>query len=176
MFPCNLEALFIFEEKFNMPNFKNLNELRKHLQQKIDKTLISKVADTIREAEHKNIDETVYDAYDPHVYQRRGDNGGIGDMRNMKAELVEDGKLIVTNETKPNDNYNHSMPSSAPLAEVIEFGHGYNGYQYDYPPSNETPCGQPRPFIKNTYEELKNTGNHVDALKKGLRKQGILTK
>jgi hypothetical protein len=157
--------------------FKSIKDLEKHLKKKINKVLIEDVAPTVRKEQQKQIDKTVYDAYPkpnfPLVYERRETSGGLIADENIVGKLTGDGELEISNITKPNSNYDHSMPSSAPLAEVVEYGHRgtSNNYRYDYPTDRR--FTQPRPFIQNTRDELSKSGAHKKSLKKGLRNLGL---
>jgi hypothetical protein len=146
-----------------MPSFSNLKDVEKYLQKKVSNALVNEVAQSVKETEAKIINDTVYDVYEPRYYVRRFDNGGLSDTDNMKSELVEDGVLIVTNETPPNPNYPHRALRST-VAEVVEYGDGYTFYN----PGS-------RPFTRNTVNELERTGDHITALRDGLRRQGIKT-
>jgi hypothetical protein len=51
------------------------------------------------------------------------------------------------------------------VAQIVESGHGYQ-----HPVQG---LGA-RPFTESTVEKLKETNNHVDALKVGLKKRGVV--
>jgi hypothetical protein len=83
---------------------------------------------------------------------------------------IDDLTIFVTNETKPNPFARDGATTKKNLPELIEYGHGYKGYLYDYPGS---PYSEPRPFTANTIEDLEKHGQHIDALRKGLKKRGF---
>ena len=60
------------------------------------------------------------------------------------------------------------------LPELVEFGDGYKFYHYDFPSRRR--YMEPRPFTAKTIEHLKESRAHVNALKAGLRRQGINVK
>lgn len=165
---------------------KNLKELKGELQKKVNKALQNDVAPVVKNTMIKHIDEDVYDVYEPSTYVRRfnhsgievqspfdnTENTGLEDIDNI-ISIVQNDTLIVENDTlgsrfyrdkkgkwKTSKNYNQ------PIAEVIETGHGYDVWD----------DAEPRPFIKNTRNELRETGKHAEALKKGLEKQGLKVK
>ena len=148
-----------------MPSFKDLKRLEKFLQEKINNALISDVADTVREVEIRQIEETVYDAYTPKMYRRRGNWGGLADPHNIEAEVIDDGVLKVWNETPPNEDYDHSRLTSKFIDVAVETGREYTFFSPG-----------PRPFTKNTADELREKEQHISALVKGLRRQGITIK
>ncbi|MEL3959403.1 hypothetical protein NST17_19820 [Caldifermentibacillus hisashii] len=163
-----------------MPAFNNLNSLIKHLNERVIKNALgNEVAEKVRDIEQRKIDKTVYSGYrpstsdgEPWVYKRRRDNGGLRDRKNMIADVqvTSDGvKLSVENVTTGSqDNFK--------IADLIEYGDNTNGKEYAYKRNRDGTADQylrSRPFTKNTIEELKRTGEHIDALIDGLKKQGI---
>lgn len=148
---------------------KSFKELTKEIQKRIDKSLINEVFEEIRDVEQKNIDEYVYDVYQPKIYERRDINGGLIADKNIVGKLVKKGELEVTNITKPNPDYNGTTNKNLPY--LIENGYGEKGYKYDYPA--DLPYVAPRPFTEKTEEELIRTKKHVKALKEGLKNNGL---
>lgn len=152
----------------------NLKDLRKILEKKIEESLDKEVTNTIRDVMLNNIEETVYDTYEPSQYKRRYEKEGLSDPSNIGGVIVN-GELQVFNATAGNpDIYINgkrdvSQNDGDYLAPIIEYGKGYdfssengnNGYE------------KPRPFVENTREELKQTKAHVKALKQGLKNRGI---
>ena len=147
-----------------MPIFRNMNDLKKHLQQKINNALVNEVAQVVKSTESKAVKDTVYDAYSPRYYVRRGNHGGLSDESNLRAELLDDGILQVQNLTPPNPEYPYPALKST-VAEGVEYGREYTFFNPG-----------PRPFTKSTVNELDMTGDHIAALEKGLQRQGIKTK
>ncbi|WGE41010.1 hypothetical protein [Bacillus stercoris] len=103
---------------------------------------------------HERIDEDVYGAYNPLLYERTGQ--------------VKDA-FITTNESNGVSLDNIREDDGKDVATVIETGQGYT-----YPDSYGYGYGKPRPFMKNTAETLKD-GRITEALKKDLKTDGIKT-
>lgn len=149
----------------------------KVLPKKIDDALNREVFKAVQVTEAVAIKEEVYDVYEPKLYDRRGDWGGMGDMENIRilGGKAKDGRMAVVNRTVPNpggciDNSNVTVNKILP--ELIEYGHNYRGYVYDYP-SKKGRYMAPRPFTARTISDLKRSRMHVVGLAVGLRRQGI---
>lgn len=125
----------------------------------------------IKITEQQVIDEVVYEAYSPVKYERRYDEGGLGDINNIKVK-VNNGTITVTNITRPNPYQAKSVNKNLPA--LIEYGHGVV-FNYDYPRRNREYM-KPRPFTRKTIERLEATGDHITALKQGLRDKGLKVK
>jgi len=152
----------------------NLKDLRKILEKKIEDSLEKEVTNTIRDVMLENIEETVYDTYEPFQYDRRHEKEGLSDPSNIGGVIVN-GELQVFNATAGNSyisnngNYSISQNTGQYLAPIIEYGQGY-----DFSSENgDKGYEKPRPFVENTREELKQTKEHVKALKRGLKNRGI---
>lgn len=141
--------------------FKNLKELMKSIQIEIDKSLSEDVSKKVKKVQLEHVKKDVYDKYEPTVYNRRKDNGGLSDIDNIEGKLIKSGLLSIENKRKDEE-------TGRLVAPVVETGQGYN---YDFPFN-----GKSRPFVKNTIQELEVTQEHVQALKEGLQKRGINTK
>lgn len=152
---------------------KNLKDLQKELRKKIDYALLTDVSQVITEIMVDHIYRDVYDVYSPHIYSRRYDNGGLGDVRNINSS-IEGNTLIVENNTLASPyyynftsgKYEKSTNAGQELTPIIETGWGYDFGDWEY-------YGVARPFVYNTIEELKDGKYHVIALKQGLKRQGI---
>ena len=139
-----------------MPTAKNLKDLEKILKQKIATSLQTDVSHAGREAMKDNIEHTVYEVYEPTMYQRQKDNGGLTDDENIITTMVNDTTLSIES---------HRMDGDKNVSEVIISGQGYD-YEFPY-------NGKPRDFVEATKEELIDTNAHVHALYVGLKKQGL---
>lgn len=152
--------------------FKSLKELERYINKQMADVMRKEVAEKVKDVEQKNIDSTVYDAYAPFVYEHRRDNDGLHDRNNMQSQVTQSGnsvELTVENTTKGKD-------SNYEIAELIEYGDGANGKEYDFKKNRDGTSYKylgSRPFTKNTVDELHRTGEHVDEMKKGLKKRGI---
>lgn len=157
---------------------KNFKELEKKIAKRIDNALNEEVADTITNVMRHFIREDVYDSYEPGIYKRRMEDGGLIDRDNIQAVTDKNGTLYVTNVTLGSPNYTKwskkkkklvsykSKNAGKPIAEIVETGIGYDfgGWEYD---------GEPRPFMHDTLEAVEKNKYHVKALKYGLQRQGL---
>jgi hypothetical protein len=163
-----------------MPEFKSLTELNKYLQKQIKDALNNEVSEVVKSEEQKKVKTEVYDKYnvvkgeqkEPYVYQRRGSSGGLSDKKNMKNRVknIKDGaELSVENRTKGQDENIY-------IADLVEGGDGSFGLDYDYKSNRDGTQGQylqARPFQQRTVEALEQSGEHVEAMKKGLIRNGL---
>ena len=152
-----------------------LQMLQSKIQPKIADALENEVADVVKWEEIEAIKEEVF-GYNPVEYIRRS-VGGLDDPSNMvaKTRLKSDGSVVLTVENVTMSNTEYLPKGKAPfqIAGVIEHGHGWHGYFYDYPYKGASYLS-PRPFIKTTLENLKkNRTDLVKALKKGLIRNGL---
>jgi hypothetical protein len=163
-----------------MPDLKTqLQLIQQKIQSKIADAMNNEVADVVRKVEQEAIQEEVFDKYPNPVEYIRRSVGGLDDPNNMVAntQLQADGSvlLMVENITMSNPNYLPEGKEPFKIAGVIEYGHGWNGYIYDYPRKG-APYMKGRPFIRSTAEQLKNNPEIVKAFKKGLRRNGLNVK
>ncbi len=149
--------------------FEDLDGLIGYINTSIEESLKDDVFEKVRETERRHIQKDVYEAYDPKVYERRKDknfNESLASPENIQGELLDKTTLVVSNETEPNPFARDGATTDKNLPEVIEYGRGY-----DYP--GKGAYSDPRPFTKNTVDELRETKAHVLAIKEGLVKRGI---
>ena len=159
-----------------MPTFNNLDSLTAYLQERIDNSLTREVLDEVRTAEQESIESNVYGAYTPAVYERRQGNGGLIAEENIVGSLVKSGTLEVRNETPFNDTY-PTENNGDNLIGLVEYGDGWNGYHYDYPPNDsKRPYKKARHPIQKTVKALEKQNRISLALKKALKARGIVTK
>lgn len=142
---------------------RTIKDLEKKIQKSIKSALENEVFETIQKEQLSQIQEKVYNAYNPTtmVYERRYSNGGLMDEGNIKGN-VKAGVLTVENKTPPNPEARDGATIDKNLIEVIETGNGY-----DYSPNPGA-----RPFIDTTKQALEASNAIVEALKDGLKKQG----
>ena len=162
----------------------NLKELEAELKKRIQNALVNEVNDVVQDVMQDHIISDVYDVYDPVMYTRRMNNGGLLDRDNIVSDLKGDLRLSVKNVTLGDKYYSLrtydksggytskpmiSQNYNKPIAGVIETGEGYDvkGWEYD---------GVPRPFMRNTYEDLRDNHYHTIAMKNGLERQGLEVK
>ncbi|KIN51313.1 hypothetical protein B4073_1837 [Bacillus subtilis] len=136
---------------------RNIKEIKtmieKNAIQSIHKSS-SNVKQIMMETGQEHVDEDVYGAYNPLLYERTGQ--------------IKDA-FITTNESNGVSLDNIREDDGKDVATVIETGQGYT-----YPDSYGYGYGKPRPFMKNTAETLKD-GRLTAALKKDLMADGIKT-
>lgn len=136
---------------------RNIKEIKtmieKNAIQSIHKSS-SNVKQIMMETGQEHVDEDVYGAYNPLLYERTGQ--------------IKDA-FITTNESNGVSLDNIREDDGKDVATVIETGKGYT-----YPDSYGYGYGKPRPFMKKTSETLKD-GRLTAALKKDLKADGIKT-
>ncbi len=140
-----------------MPSFRNLNALELYIKNEIYKSLEDDVAKEVVDTMKDRINEDVYNAYSPTLYERRKENGGLLDDANFLTEMVDDNTLKVKNVTHGSGKY---------IVPIIEEGVGYtweNSNIYGRQPF-------PRPFVANTREELRGEKLRL-AISKALQKR-----
>jgi hypothetical protein len=147
-----------------MADFTSLEALFTSLQQDINESLVKDVAPVVEETMQAEVQNTVYSVYQPKMYDRRLNDGGLLDMGNYHSKLIEDGTVAITNDTPINEIYGGD--DSMSLTEQIIEGKGYI-----YGDGTE-PYAQPRDFMEAAREDLRQTNAHVEALKAGLSKRG----
>lgn len=147
-----------------MADFTSLEALFASLQQDINESLVKDVVPVVEETMQAEVQNTVYSVYQPKMYDRRLNDGGLLDMGNYHSKLIEDGTVTITNDTPINEIYGGD--DSMSLTEQIIEGKGYI-----YGDGTE-PYAQPRDFMEATREDLRQTNAHVEALKAGLSKRG----
>lgn len=157
-----------------MPTMKNMKDLEKYLQAKINKSLQTEVFEEVRDVEQKNIDQTVYDSYTPKVYERREILDGLIADKNIEGALVRDGVLKVKNVASPSPSLIGDNPQT-PFPTWVEYGkspmvHGIDKDNFYIDKSERFPA---RPFTRNTIDDLERNKQHVKAMKNGLKKQGL---
>lgn len=141
---------------------QQLRAIEKKLQSKINKAIETHVQETVKDVMIESIDDVVYNAYDPTMYLRRGSDGGIGDRRNIEGRW-ENNVFVMRNMTKGDGEPNKY------LDEVIISGMNYTWFHskiYQMQPF-------PRDYISETVKRLESSGKHIDAMRKGLKAQGL---
>lgn len=158
-----------------MATFKSMNDIKKYIQAKVNESLLNDVVPAVREVMIDQIDKTVYDAYkQPEVYERRNDGNELRNENSIGGYVLNN-TLEVYNAAPANpDIYERggkyeSQNAGEYLAPIIEYGEGY-----DFP--SEEAYNEPRPFVSNTREQLKEEKQHVTALKNGLKSKGLNVK
>jgi hypothetical protein len=159
--------------------FSNLKQLEKYLNKQMADVLQNEVAEKVKDVEQESIDRTVYRGYqptspdsEPWVYERRRDDGGLRDRRNMEEAITHTSngvELSVENTTTGKDD-------NFEIADLVEYGDGTNGKEYTFKRNRDDTAKQylrGRPFTQETVETLERTGEHVDEMRKGLKRKGL---
>lgn len=149
-------------------SFTNWSQIEVYLQEKLNDCLQKEVAETVKDELQSSISEVVYGAGTPTKYIRRGfgENGGIADKSSMTTELVSSGVIKITPEAERNMNYKFAgigYDEKKSLAENLVEGYGNRQFWWN----------QSRDFVEEARENLKSGKAHIEALKDGLRKQGL---
>jgi hypothetical protein len=148
-------------------DFKSIKDLNKYLQSKVDETLNDEVAVVVKNQIAEGVRDVVYAAGVPKMYIRRGifsGSSGLGDITKMH-HTVNNGILIVTDDADFDRYYSRSNADySKSLGENIEYGYGTRSTWYD----------KPRPFIKESRNRLESNNKHIEAMKKGLKRKGMI--
>jgi hypothetical protein len=157
--------------------FKNLNELIKYLNVQMRDVMNTDMAQMVKKKESESVEKNVYEAYqpengEPFVYERRKTNGGLSDESNMKHSVknVPNGvELSIKNTTKGKDQ-------NFQIAELVEYGDGYNGREYEYKTNRNDTADEylrARPFTEKTEEVILQSDEHVKVMRNGLKAKGI---
>ena len=162
----------------------NLKELEAELRKRVQNALANEVNDVVKDVMQDHIVSDVYDKYDPIMYTLRMNNCGLLDRNNIVSDIKGDLGLLVKNVTLGDKYYSIreysksggytstpmvSQNYNKPIAEVIETGQGYDVKDWEYD-------GVPRPFMRNTCEDLRDNHYHAIAMKNGLERQGLEVK
>ena len=148
-----------------MPSLEQqLRAIEKKLQPKINKAIEIHVQETVKDVMIESINDVVYSpsVYEPTMYLRREDNGGLGDRRNIEGRW-ENNVFVMRNMTRGDGEPNKY------LDEVIISGVGYTWFHskiYQMQPF-------PRDYISETVKRLESSGKHIDAMRRGLKAQGL---
>ena len=156
-----------------------LEKANRQLMSKIDNAMSKEVFEEVQDEESATSYSEVYKVYTPRMYRRRGEYGGLGDPYNieMQGGAAKNGVLVVVNLTEPNPGGcpdANQVTTGKNLPELVEYGDGYKFYHYDFPGRGR--YMQPRPFTQKTIEHLEQSRAHINALKAGLKRQGIKVK
>ncbi|MGO0713208.1 hypothetical protein P5408_010275 [Bacillus subtilis] len=136
---------------------KNIKEIKVMIEKAAIQTIhksSSDVKQIMVKTGQEHVEEDVYGAYSPLLYERTGQ--------------IKD-SFITINESNGVSLDNIREDEGKDVATIIETGKGYT-----YPDSYGYGYGKPRPFMKNTAETLKD-GRLTEALKSDLKADGIKT-
>lgn len=142
---------------------KNKSQLANYLQGLIAYSLQEEdMQKVIKETMQEHLETDVYAQYTPYVYQRRKEDGGLLDADNIEIKPINNSGLDTTISVKEVAEYNGQPDNQIydTLAERIEYGL----------PRGRVPYKRPRPFMQETYEDLKQSGLITKTLKKNMQK------
>jgi hypothetical protein len=165
-----------------MATFDNLKQLEAYVNKAMMDAMKLEVSEKVKDIQAEKVKTEVYDRYTsqtPYIPRRNG-NDGLADKKNMKSTVTQDingVSLEVKNEAKGNPNVENTGATIAPdyLAGIIEYGRlpGRKGRYTRNATGTQDEYLQARPFTKATEDTLLQTGEHVNAMKQGLKRQGI---
>ena len=131
------------------------------LDRAIQYAMENDVASAVRVSLAEAVETEVYDAYDPHMYIRRGPmDGGLQDQSpdNMEATYDPQTRTLEVQDMSRDEK------TGRLVAPVVESGEGYR-FPWD---------GQrPRPFHKRAQEIVVESGWFESALQAGLKAAGF---
>ena len=142
---------------------KSLMKQLGKIEKMANESLQNEVAEIVKQEMIEAINKSVYDAYIPSQYTRRGTKGGFKDIRNLRSS-VEDGELKVWNITRAvGDDKGQYLDKI--LVDGDKYTWGYSRIYQSQP--------LPRDFIQATYNRLIQSKAHKEALKTALQKRGL---
>lgn len=140
---------------------QQLKKIEKQLQPQINRALKTQVAEVVVAEISRSVKDNVYDEYEPLRYNR---TGKLASPDYIPSELVNNGLLRVYSDRPPEYDGINKYDT---VGEVITYGEGYTWGQ---------DLGRrigPRPFMEPAAEALRRNREHVKAMQKGLREQGL---
>lgn len=151
-----------------MAQFRNLTELQRYLEQNTMEILANSmgIESVLASTMSQSIIDVVYAHYEPEVYERRMDEGGLSDIRNMSVVdwgiTNKSAFLIFENLAEGNDNQ-----AGRYITDMIE-------EEIESMWSKTGAWSEPRPFVEETVRRLKeNPQELVEAIKNEFRARGM---
>lgn len=146
-----------------MTTLRNIKQLEQYINKQAKEILYDRRS-VFEEIGKQKVKSEVYDKYTP-------------DPNNPKS-YKRTGELKESFVTTPINNGismgNTRSENGRDIVEIIEKGHyDSQGYEHVKPGADYL---LPRPFMKETKQEIKDTKIHVTELQKGLKAKGINTK
>lgn len=161
-----------------MVQFKDLNHLQRYFENNAKQIFKDKGIEKVLAKEmSKAVQDVVYRHYIPVEYLRRGNDGGLSDVRNMKITKVEvdNGKVRVLFENltlgqghfSPVYEHDYDSLRGQFITDTIEDGITENWYRTGK-------WSEARPFIQITIQRIKaNPLPLINAIKSAYRKLGF---
>lgn len=127
---------------------KSIKDLEKIFKQDIvDKLNEERSQTKIKNVNRMNVHDKVYSVYEPVIYGRRADDGGLTypDNIDVSASSTSTGvKLTISNNTPPK-GFDVPGQEYEFLAPIVEYGTG-----------GKSAWQKPRPFMKGTADDLRD--------------------
>jgi len=161
-----------------MVQFKDLNHLQRYLENNANQIFKDKGIEKVLAKEmSKAVQDIVYRHYIPVEYLRRGNDGGLSDIRNMKITKVEvdNGKVRVLFENltlgqghfSPVYEHDYDSLRGQFITDTIVDGIDENWYRTGK-------WSESRDFVKKTIEALRANPSHlIEAIKSAYKKAGF---
>jgi len=146
---------------------EQLARIQAHIQKQINDSLYHEIASVTKKEIQNSIDTEIYQSGIPSMYERRGLSGALGsgslaDPNEMDYN-VKDGVLRMVDSAERNMSYGDfpgiGYDLSKSLAYNMEYGYGNEWYS------------KPRPFLKKTIENMRESNSHVIAMRLGLQRR-----
>ena len=149
-----------------MTIIKNMKQLEQYVNKQAGEILYEKRNVFVEIAKQK-VEKEVYEKYEPNLdnpdaYRRTGEL-----KKSFQTTPIAQG--IEIDNTRSENGRN--------IAEIVEKGH-YKSQGYQYTKKDPVTGGDaaymlPRPFMKETAQEIRDTKVHITELQKGLKRKGI---
>lgn len=139
-----------------MQEFNNLDDLLNQLQKDANRVLRNEPAKIARKEMQKQVQEKVYNVYEPVSYERRGYNDGLIDADNVEIGVQSDDTIYI-------ENIAYDGNVNVPL--VVESGNGF----WDGAPDVLT---KGRKFTQGTIYALSNSDQLEKGMKDGMNRLG----
>ncbi len=137
-------------------------ELEKMILVKMASAQNVEVAQTVKLETQKAVDEKIYKSGSPVWYDRRDlTNGSLGDINEMTHDINISGSEILL-EVK--DEAKSKLPWDMDLTSAMVYGYGSKDQWYN----------EERDFIEVARQNMRNDKSHVEAMRKGLVRQGLI--
>lgn len=158
-----------------MAQFKNIDDLINSITTDIGSYMAtgkSYLQDEIAELMKDAVNTTVYDAYNPVMYERRGEDGGLSDPRNLKLVGMDKlshkvTRLVFQNITSGNPAYFSGDNLLDNTTETI-----VNGIQENWDYVGE--WAKPRDFVSTLNELIRQRQDLINnAIKRDLKRMGF---
>jgi hypothetical protein len=158
-----------------MPTFSNWKSLESYLTSVTNNVLKNEAEESLRSAIQDSIQSNVYEAHTPSVYTRRGYDDGLIADENIVGTLVEDGVLYITDVADPDYRYPKNRPDIPYTAWGSEtFASWINNGDVGGMFGNGV-WTNPKSFMEDAADEVQSSGKLKNAIKKGLKRNGIQT-